>query len=183
MNGLVFSKICTICGVDKWEMDFGVMNRNKNGTAPSCKSCRRLHYIYNPERTISKEKQVYYKRKNNLSYKITNIIYSLEHRAKKKNIPFDKMYFTRERVEKMISEQKRCSICNVEVVYGSGVGHTKNNIMALDRLIPEKGYVSGNVYILCFRCNLIKSVGDEFDHDRISRFIKKKKRLIKNKSQ
>lgn len=42
---------------------------------------------------------------------------------------------------------------------------------SLDKIIPEKGYTKGNVAVICYRCNVIKSFGTAEEHRRIAEFI------------
>jgi hypothetical protein len=75
-------------------------------------------------------------------------------RAKKNKLPFN---LTIEYLESIATEE--CPIFKVPFQWGqSGLGRgvTKENCPTLDRILPHKGYVIGNVAFLSHRANRIK---------------------------
>jgi hypothetical protein len=69
-------------------------------------------------------------------------------RAAKMNVPFD--------IEKSdIVIPKFCPILGIEMAYG--VGGVKPNSPSLDRIVPSKGYIKGNVWVISFKANTIKN--------------------------
>lgn len=77
----------------------------------------------------------------------------IKNRCKKNNIPFDLTY---EFLESISTE--RCPVFNTEFVWqtqGTGRG-PKENTPTLDRIIPELGYVQGNVVFISILANAIK---------------------------
>jgi hypothetical protein len=44
----------------------------------------------------------------------------------------------------------------------------------VDKLIPKLGYVAGNVYLICKRCNMLKSDGDLQELEAIVHYIRRK---------
>jgi hypothetical protein len=57
-------------------------------------------------------------------------------------------------VEELIDAFPQCPGCGVTLVRGSG--RVQPDSPTLDRVIPDRGYVPGNVIRLCFRCNILK---------------------------
>ena len=75
-------------------------------------------------------------------------------RAKRAKVPFN---LTREYLESIAVD--RCPIFNMEFEWGRsglGKGKKKENCLSLDRIIPHKGYVMGNVAFISHRANRIK---------------------------
>ena len=64
---------------------------------------------------------------------------------------------------------KNCTECGIEL--GWGLTEVKHNSLSVDQIYPGKGYIPGNVMIVCQSCNMAKSncPPDEWD------IIKKKK--------
>lgn len=83
-------------------------------------------------------------RKNN---PMRNLLVQAKHRAKVANIPFD--------LEPEDLEcPTHCPVLGIKLIYGST--RHDNNSASMDRLIPKKGYVKGNVIIISYRANRIK---------------------------
>lgn len=74
-----------------------------------------------------------------------------KHRAKSKGLPFNL-----EVQDILIPEF--CPISGVKLESGVGKGrHRGDSIPSLDRFIPEKGYVKGNVWVISWRANHLKN--------------------------
>lgn len=52
-----------------------------------------------------------------------------------------------------------CPCCKKPFVLGAPTGRPVPQAPSLDRLVPEKGYVPGNVVVICTRCNTLKRDG------------------------
>lgn len=72
-------------------------------------------------------------------------------RAKIQNIPFD---LTEEHAWSIFPPDGLCPIFKTKLKWRDG---TKLNSPSFDRIDPTKGYVQGNVAIISFRANGIKS--------------------------
>ena len=71
-------------------------------------------------------------------------------RAKKQGIPFDID------AEYLLSiYQPICPYLNIPLTIGEKSGDSLSNI-SIDRVIPELGYVKGNVQIISFKANVMK---------------------------
>ena len=76
------------------------------------------------------------------------ILTAARHRAKKKGIPFNLICDD-------IVIPECCPVLGVQLVLGEGI--CSDNSPSLDRIIPELGYVRGNVKIISRRANRIKN--------------------------
>lgn len=90
-------------------------------------------------------------------------------RALRKGLDFDLTY---EYLESIATN--RCPIFGVEFEWGTsnmGKGRTKPNCPTLDRIVPDKGYVKGNVAFISYKANRIKDNGTMQDHYDIADWI------------
>lgn len=65
-----------------------------------------------------------------------------------------------------------CPICNVEMKPSSKKGGTSFS-PTLDKVIPEKGYVKGNIAVICKLCNSTKGSGSAELHRKIADYIER----------
>jgi ssDNA-binding Zn-finger/Zn-ribbon topoisomerase 1 len=80
----------------------------------------------------------------------------------------DKRFITVEDILEVLAST--CPICDVEMVHGNG---RKGYSFTLDRIDSTRGYVPGNIAVICFRCNRIKADGTPEDHRRIADWMEK----------
>lgn len=68
---------------------------------------------------------------------------------------------------------EKCPILDLLLDF-SEKGKRNDNSPSIDKIIPEKGYVSGNVAIISWRANRIKNDGNANEHQRIAEWLYKK---------
>lgn len=92
-----------------------------------------------------------------------------KYRAKKNNIPFDLDF------DYLLSiAGDECPVFKTPFVWessGLGLGKTHEGTPQLDRVIPELGYIKGNVAFLSGRANRMKNDGTMQDHYDIADWI------------
>lgn len=78
-------------------------------------------------------------------------MFSVKTRARKKGLAFDL-------TEEDINIPSHCPVLGIPLFHkrGKGTG-PHDNSPSLDRIIPEKGYVKGNVIVVSSKANRIKS--------------------------
>jgi len=179
----ISTKICRTCKKGKTIDKFGQYSRSKDGLETQCKECKNLqsrqYYKTHPRKNRGKYRRAYYlNNRNKISeqnklkrktYPLQSIFKTVKMRAQKLNIPcdsFDNLY----NYLKPIYNIGKCECCGKIVTQGGN----KNDIPSVDRIIPELGYVIGNVAILCGECNRIKSSGTWQQHDMIADWIKER---------
>ena len=69
-------------------------------------------------------------------------------RAKKKNVPFDLL-------PEDIRIPENCPVFGIPLLRGEGIAEDQSP--SLDRMVPEKGYVKGNIWVISHRANRIKN--------------------------
>ena len=90
-------------------------------------------------------------------------------RARRDNLPFDITY---EYLEKIATSN--CPVFGTKFEWGTsklGKGYTKENCPNLDRIMPQKGYIKGNVAFISQKANRIKDNGTMQDHYAIADWI------------
>lgn len=90
---------------------------------------------------------------------------SAKARAKRKGLPFD---LTPEYIESIWSDI--CPILGIKMESNIGEINMQTS-PSIDRIVPEKGYVKGNVEIISFRANTIKSFGTLEEHQAIVNYL------------
>jgi len=158
-------KKCSSCGVVKELNEFFNLKKAKVGKTSQCKEC---NAAYKREHKLA----VYAK---NRDWRVRNPIQYMLGRAKKraadKGIPFD---VSVEDIEK----PTHCPMLGVELIYGGDKLPNKQahpNAASLDRIRPELGYVKGNVVIVSWRANNIKSDATAEELLAIGKWLRKHK--------
>jgi hypothetical protein len=87
---------------------------------------------------------------------LSKLLDKAKRRARRLNIPFDLT------LDYMINyAPDYCPVFNTALLWGPGSkrrpGKPENNSPSIDRLMPERGYVQGNIAIISTRANSIKS--------------------------
>ena len=99
---------------------------------------------------------------------VYKIFHARKHFAKKNNIEFK---LTFEDVLALATDE--CPILNIKLSWCQQNKRQTENSPTLDRILPEKGYVLGNVSWISNRANRIKNDGTAEEHLKISQFIDK----------
>jgi hypothetical protein len=153
-------KICSFCkkklSIEKFR---AVSRKNWRGQYPQCKICEsslmKIKYKQNP---------------------IPQMLSNAKIRAKKKGVDFN---LTSQYLKKIFPKDNKCPISglNFEFGYINREKINKNNSPSLDRIIPSKGYVIGNVMVISDLMNRMKQDSTFEDIEKLYNFYKK---IIKN---
>ena len=151
-------KICTSCKKKLSKENFRKINRsNWQGLYPQCKSCENIlmqaRYINNP---------------------IPQMLSNAKIRAKQKGVDFN---LTSKYLKKIFPKNNKCPITglNFQFGYKDKEKINKNNSPSLDRIIPSKGYVEGNVMVISDLMNRMKQDSTYEDIEKLYNFYKKLK--------
>lgn len=127
---------CSTCGQIRDVRDYYL--RSDGGQfLEMCKPCRVQKHLKN---------------KNFGRYFFTNSLSSAKKRAAAKGLPFD---IDVEYLNQIFPRDKKCPVFGV--VMEPGVRGNFDLSPSLDKIIPEKGYVKGNLWYISMRANRIKS--------------------------
>ena len=119
------------------------------------------------------EKELWRQKRLNIS----KTLYTVKRRAMAKGLPFnlDHKYLC------AIAPSK-CPIFKMPLAWGYGSlatrGHVADNSPSLDRIVPESGYVKGNVAWISNKANMIKSSADEKDLYAVADWLHKKRKEV-----
>ena len=134
-------KLCSVCNMVLKFEHFSKSKTGHLGYQASCKSCSQIRRkAYNDKRMMSKEGH------------IRNILTKIKSRAKLKNLAFDLDF---EYLISIVTEN--CPILNTQLAWCSRTDNPVPESPSLDRLVPEKGYVKGNVSWVSHKANRIKN--------------------------
>lgn len=86
-------------------------------------------------------------------------------RAKKSGVPFAIKHFD-------IPTPEVYEVLGIELVYGGGEGRTLPGSPSLDRIIPELGYVVGNIRTISHRANTLKGNGTIVEFEAVIKYLK-----------
>lgn len=137
------TRICTKCGEEKSVALFG---RQSHRQCLKCLAKRQLDYYYRNHEACRANNRRSREKKH------AHIMWSkAKDRAEKSSLPFD---LTVEYVQMLLDTTPACPILGVPLVMGKG---KDPNGASLDRIIPELGYVQGNVAVISTRANWLKS--------------------------
>lgn len=153
-------KKCTRCGKIKPLDDFKFIFTSKGSNrkfGSICKKCKHEKYLETKEIDIKRAKE-YYKnnkehvkklRKERYRNNIEKILFrSARERARKKNIDFNID------ITDIVIPDK-CPVLGMPFTVGNN--RPVGNSPTVDRIIPSKGYVKGNIMVISYRANTIKS--------------------------
>lgn len=139
------------------------------------KERRKIYYKNNCEKIRKQEKE--YRQRNAEIIKQRKKLYcknnvekllikQAKSRAKRKNLPFDIC-------DKDIIIPTICPILCIPIESGIGKGVVQPNSPSLDRIIPEKGYVKGNIIVISNRANTLKNNATVEEMIKLGEFAKK----------
>jgi hypothetical protein len=80
----------------------------------------------------------------------------ISYRSKKFNIPVDAHRKTIAFMFEKLSNQPNCICCGKPFDFSRYRTTPRDDSPSIDKLIPENGYIDGNTFIICFRCNALK---------------------------
>ena len=126
-------KTCDSCKLEKELEEFGKESRKRDGLNSRCKKCHyqriSTYQKQNPEKTL---------------------LSACKTRAKKRGLPFNL------EVKDIIIPEK-CPMLGIKLESGRGRRGIFDSSPTIDRIIPEKGYIKGNIQVVSGRANMIKS--------------------------
>jgi len=131
-------KRCSTCGIIKNIEQFSLQKDNRDGRRSQCKECT-----------------AHYRKDNPVLVQTANMVKNARQRAKDKNLAFN---IDNDFVRSITPSH--CPIFNTKLEWSLQRGNGPRslpNSPSLDRIDPERGYVKGNVWIISYRANQIKS--------------------------
>lgn len=156
-------KVCSKCGEEKEETEFYNYPEARGGTPmPRCKACSLAYdkeYFKNNKDRISKVTKDRHEKDPRV-----RMLTAARFRAKQNDLPFD---LTLNDIE----IPTHCPILNIELRSVLGKG-PKASSPSLDKLIPELGYVKGNVNVISHRANTLKGDATVAELESLAQWIR-----------
>jgi hypothetical protein len=151
-------RVCSQCLTEKdashftWRAD-----QNYRRLTSRCHECRKANYKENPHRTRQRSRDYYYAHRDEVGAKgkekrrsnpARELVQGARRRARLLGLPFDL-------TEADVAIPSSCPVLGIPLAVNSGV--CGPNSPTLDRVVCSGGYVRGNVLVVSFRANTIKS--------------------------
>ena len=164
------TRICKRCNEEKHFKEFRKLQKKKRTGWTAKDGSQRTSHCKICERINAADRY----RKNGIHQRYN----SLRNTAKKKNIVFE---ISKEYLAKLFEEAPdKCPIFGTEfgiVKYSPGnkdnIGDFRNNSYSIDRIVPELGYIEGNLIIVSDLANRIKNNATPDQIIQVGKFYKK----------
>lgn len=176
IGGSILSKICACCKIEKDTEHFSRKSVNKDGLYSYCKQCKKdqdkVYYSLNRDKVIMsvkvrsetikehiKEYMKTYREKNHERLNSQQNTFRLDnpsnalYRAAKYRAKFRGVEFNIELSDVVIPEF--CPILHILLSVSSG--KVSEYSPSLDRIDSTKGYIKGNVQVISYKANTMKS--------------------------
>ena len=116
---------------------------------------------------VNKSRSQLKSRENN---RIGHALYKAERRAKQKKVPFD---LSAEYLEEIFPKDNLCPVFGLSLEWGGGSDEaSRDNSPSLDRIVPELGYVEGNVVWISNRANILKRDATWEELQRVAEWLR-----------
>lgn len=189
-------KTCLRCPRELDESEFGKDARKPDGKRPYCKQCaREMTAEYRKDESyVDRERE--FSRDYNSQHKTERRAYRLKYESDpevKKNLQASNRHWWRNNYEKQLFYGAKyrakeegcafnlepddiripdtCPILGVQLVRGKG--RVTETSPSLDRIIPHLGYTKGNVQIISFKANTIKSNATLDELEKVVAFMRR----------
>ena len=165
-------QVCNACGKELPLRRFMKNAKSKGGRTSTCRDC------YNAQ-TRERYRQgslTAAQDRDPVVWRAKLLRRNMVQRVRQKKLPFDRAVLTRPHIEAWLLRTPNCPCCGRPFDFTfkhDGVRH--DDAPSLDRFDPAKGYVVGNVTLICWRCNRVKgttTVPDELE--AVARWIRKR---------
>jgi len=163
------TKICKKCGVEKPIEEFG---KKLSGRTALCLECTRQRdrerYAANHEEVRKVQNQYYAEHSLRIMEQMKK---SLKENPERGLLKLAKQRCKKSGVKCTITQEdivipEFCPILGIKLEFGDM--KDRDSSPSLDRILPELGYVPGNVAVISYKANRIKNEGTAEQHRRIA---------------
>jgi hypothetical protein len=186
------SRTCSHCGVEyPFTVEHFVPNKEcSGGLAGTCRTCwrayQRAYKVANRDRLAARRRALYLDHNADiqkarhlqrlhdrpLHMRAAIMRQGMIDRSKKRNIPFDTATLTVRYLMDWIERTPACPCCGAAIDYGYKNGKPTDLSPSIDRFDPPKGYILGNVVLICWRCNNLKRNATPDELEGIARWMR-----------
>lgn len=108
-------------------------------------------------RDTIRQKQRADRKADPLRHRVYALRSAMKCRSAEFGMEFDEQYFTHELIEGWLRSTTHCACCHRSLSFSQSTGRDpKRTIPSADRIRSDRGYVEGNVALICWRCNYVK---------------------------
>ena len=183
---------CSTCGVERpATSEFFIVNKAcRDGVAGTCRACRREYHrrFRDSDEQRGKRREYHlrtYRQADSVAKELARAARRPYHdraailrdgmreRVKRLGLPWDRDLFTVEMLVGWLRAQPSCACCGVMFAMGRKFDGVKQDASpSLDRIVPMRGYVRGNVALLCWRCNNLKRDATADELEQIAKWMR-----------
>jgi hypothetical protein len=156
------TRVCTACRVSKPIGEFPLVVKGGQRREAACRKCRYAR----DAAEIARHRVEYGRRPSAKGKPLVRRFNAIRSRARKEGIPFDLTIDD-------IFVPEFCPVLGIRLAWE--IGNTRrlqDGGPSIDRLIPERGYVRGNIAVISGRANRIKNDGTALEHERIAAWMR-----------
>ncbi len=188
-------RICTQCGIAKERTpeNFKLSKQCLGGLSGWCRLCsasysrswkgrrsdeqrkrRQELYALRPDaRAVYERNLAALQWKNDPIRKRSRImVEGMRERSKRCAVPFDVRTYTVSFMAAWLRAYPKCPCCGVTyAIEPGGRSGPSNQSPSVDQIAPGEGYVSGNVALLCWRCNNLKRDASALELEKVARWM------------
>lgn len=155
LNDFTGTKVCAKCATEKPKTAYYKSSGTYGGLMHNCIECTKA-----------------------VQYEKRHLIYALVSRAKARakdnKLPFN---LTTDYVATLINDLDNpiCPVLGIPMTWRqekAGTNHVASNSLSLDRIVPERGYVEGNVAVISMLANQIKTNATYHDIFKVAEWLK-----------
>ena len=166
-------RICKKCQETRDESDFPIWGNRKTHT---CRTCQNKAKVLQRRKTgvLGRKERNEYMRKYRTGNMDTIIATAIKSRKANPLPRLWRQLLTRKDCLRITREEfmtlsvpKECPVLGIPITFDL----TRDNIPSVDRIDPNRPYERGNIAIISYRANMIKSIGSASEHRRISEWM------------
>ena len=171
----VEDRLCRRCFTIKPASAFGFRKKGEPARKGQCRKCdtvvqlERLRtneaYRVKQEAYQNSEKGKQVKTEARRRNVIGGMLNAARSRALSKGVPFTIHASD-------IELNTHCPCCGVTLC--QGLGRRRDNSHSLDKIVNDLGYVPGNIWVICMRCNMLKGDSKPYELRRIADAVESK---------
>ena len=167
-------RVCNQCGEWKPRTEFSWKGPDHKRLTSRCGACRRANHKENPRRNRERALAYHHANRELIAVKqrqrrvekvSSRLLLDAKKRAKARGLPFDLM-------AEDVAVPAVCPVLGIPLVVNAG--RCGPNSPTIDRIIPERGYVRGNVAVISHRANTIKSDASVEEIEAVLRYVKER---------
>lgn len=108
-----------------------------------------------------------------LRAKVNHAIRNFIRRCKEKNIPYNEDCLNADYLISIMPKDMVCPVLGVQMRFGISDENSEYQSPSLDKIIPSKGYIRGNVVWISYKANMIKQDGSAEEVMKVAKWLEK----------